>query len=190
MRLRLSAAEIFSSLVGWATGVAAALSSYCGARSLPRRQAPSDGPASAWASAPQTTAFNGGEGCWYDDGLIYFTTKGDDRVWRYDASCERIEVLYDAALYPDSPLHAVDNVTVARSGDVYVAEDGDNNQLCLITPNRRVSEFMQLEGHDGSEICGPAFNPAGDRLYFSSQRGRDGGGEGVTFEIRGPFRGR
>lgn len=149
---------------------------------------PSDGPASAWVNAATTTELNGGEGCWYDDGIVYFTTKGDDRVWRYDAGCERLEVLYDAWLYPDSPLHAVDNVTVARSGDVFVAEDGDDNQLCLITPNRKVAAFLQLEGHDGSEITGPAFNPAGNRLYFSSQRGRDGMGEGVTFEISGPFR--
>jgi hypothetical protein len=61
-------------------------------------------------------------------------------------------------------------------------------QLCLITPQRVVAVFLQLEGHTGSEITGPAFNPAGDRLYFSSQRGRDNRGLGMTFEVRGPFR--
>ena len=58
------------------------------------------------------------------------------------------------------------------------------------------------EGHDGSEITGPAFNPDRTRLYVSSQRAptpkplseiipgatsadRIGG---VTYEISGPFR--
>jgi hypothetical protein len=40
-----------------------------------------------------------------------------------------------------------------------------------------------------SEITGPALNPAGTRLYFSSQRGpfNDGQSLGVTYEIAGPF---
>jgi hypothetical protein len=50
--------------------------------------------------------------------------------------------------------------------DLYVAQDGDDMQLCLITPERVVAPFLELEGHDGSEITGPAFNPAGDRLYL------------------------
>ena len=150
---------------------------------------PNDAPASETSMAPATTPFNGGEGCWYDSGIIYFATKGDDRVWAYDAGCDRLEVIYDAALAPDSPLHAVDNVTVSKSGDLYVAEDGDDLQLCIITPSRRVAAFLQLEGHEGSEITGPAFNPRGNRLYFSSQRGLSGMGLGMTFEVRGPFRG-
>lgn len=155
---------------------------------------PHDQPASAAPEAAATTPFGGGEGCWYDDGIIYFATKYDDRVWAYDASCDRLEVIYDASLFPDSPLQGVDNLTVSRSGDLFVAEDGGDLQICLITPgnaagrHRRVSPFLQLEGHDGSEITGPAFNPAGDRLYFSSQRGADGIGLGMTFEITGPFR--
>jgi uncharacterized protein len=137
-----------------------------------------------------TTAFDGGEGCWYDSGSIYFTTKGDHRVWSYDDATRRLEVIHDPVVHPDSPLRGVDNVTVSKSRDLYVAEDGGNMQICLITPDPRVvAPFLELEGHDGSEITGPAFNPAGDRLYFSSQRGVNNGGFGVTFEVRGPFRG-
>jgi len=61
-------------------------------------------------------------------------------------------------------------------------------QICLITPERIVAPFLELEGHDGSEITGPAFSPAGDRLYFSSQRGLNNQGVGMTFEVHGPFR--
>src|SRR5919109_4093738 len=32
-------------------------------------------------AADHTSAFDGGEGCWYDGGLVYFATKGDNRVW-------------------------------------------------------------------------------------------------------------
>jgi secreted PhoX family phosphatase len=82
----------------------------------------------------------------------------------------------------------VDNIVVSKSRDLFVAEDGDNMQICLITPDRLVAPFLELEGHDGSEITGPAFNPVGDRLYFSSQRGRDNRGIGMTFQVDGPFR--
>jgi hypothetical protein len=42
-----------------------------------------------------------------------------------------------------------------------------------------------VEGQPFSEITGPAFDPKGQRLYFSSQRGSDG--RGITYEVRGPF---
>ncbi|NMO14930.1 DUF839 domain-containing protein [Pyxidicoccus fallax] len=142
----------------------------------------------AWLqlSALWTSAFDGGEGCWYDSGVVYFTTKGDNRVWAHTPATGKLEIIYDDGLHPDSPLTGVDNVTVSRSGDLYVAEDGGDLQICIITPDRVVAPFLQLEGHAGSEITGPAFSPDGRRLYFSSQRGTNG--RGVTFEVTGPFR--
>jgi secreted PhoX family phosphatase len=97
-----------------------------------------------------------------------------------------LEVIYDDDLYPDSPLTGVDNVVVSRSGDLYVAEDGGDMRLCFITPERVVAPFLQVVGQEGSEFTGPAFSPDGQRLYFSSQRGSDG--QGLTYEVRGPFR--
>ncbi|WP_141618994.1 alkaline phosphatase PhoX [Myxococcus sp. AB036A] len=145
-------------------------------------------PASLQLARFLTTAFDGGEGCWYDSGTIYFTTKGDNRVWAHTPATGKVELLYDDDLHPESPLRGVDNITVSRSGDLYVAEDGDDLQLCLFTPGpeRSVAPFLQVVGHAGSELTGPAFCPDGQRLYFSSQRGADG--NGVTFEVRGPFR--
>lgn len=140
---------------------------------------------------PDSTAFNGGEGCWYDAGIVYFTTKGDNRVWALDVAKDRLEVIYDAATAgPAAPLTGVDNVVVAPSGDLYVAEDGGNMEICLITPgpDRTVSPFLHYEGNDSSELTGPVFDPSGTRLYFSSQRGPAPVGTGVTFEVTGPFR--
>lgn len=39
--------------------------------------------------------FNGGEGCHYRADICYFTTKGDNRVWAYDASANTLAVVYD-----------------------------------------------------------------------------------------------
>jgi secreted PhoX family phosphatase len=146
-------------------------------------------PASQQSNASLSTVFSGGEGCWYDSGVVYFTTKGDNRVWAYTPATSRLEIIYDDNLYPNSPLTGVDNVTVSSSGDIFVAEDGGDLQICIITPGRVVAPFLQLVGHNSSEICGPAFSPDGKRLYFSSQRGTSGTSSGgITFEVTGPFR--
>jgi secreted PhoX family phosphatase len=134
--------------------------------------------------------FNGGEGCYYRADVCYFTTKGDNRVWAYHAARNRLTVLYDDDGRTAPPLTGVDNITGTPGGDLYVAEDRGNMELCVITADRVVAPFLRLVGQDKSEITGPAFNPAGDRLYFSSQRGIDGTteGGGITYEVQGPFR--
>lgn len=75
----------------------------------------------------------------------------------------------------------------------------------MITADGVVAPFVRIPGADqaGSEMTGPCFNPAGDRLYFSSQRGptpkavseilpgaaiAEKAG-GITYEVTGPFRG-
>jgi secreted PhoX family phosphatase len=132
-------------------------------------------------------AFTGGEGVWFDSDHVYFTTKGDNRVWDLDVANQRLAVLYDAEqIGEDAPLTGVDNIVVSQSADIFVAEDGGNLEIVMITPDGVVAPVMRLVGHDASEICGPAFSPDGSRLYFSSQRGTDG--RGVTFEVAGPFR--
>jgi secreted PhoX family phosphatase len=143
-----------------------------------------------------STAFARGEGAWYADGVVYFCTTSDDRVWALRTSSDHLEVIYDAKSLGDAaPLREPDNVTVhSPSGDVFVAEDADDLQLVLLASaqgERIAAPFLQLVGHDNSEVTGPAFSPDGSRLYFSSQRGTSGNdlGPGMTFEVRGPFRG-
>ena len=137
---------------------------------------------------PQATIFKGGEGAWYHDEVIYFTTKGDERVWAYDITDSTITVIYDDDDHDDAELTGVDNVTVSAGGDVIVAEDGGDNQIIAVLPGRKTAPVLQVIGHDLSEITGPVFDPSGTRLYFSSQRGATGHSEdGMTFEITGPF---
>jgi sugar lactone lactonase YvrE len=136
---------------------------------------------------PLSTVFNGGEGTWYAAGAVYFTTKGDDRVWAYDTEDDRMSVIYDPVTIVNAPLRGVDNITGSKSGDLFVAEDGGDLEIVMITPDETVARLLHLTGaaHEGSEIAGPAFDPSNKRLYFSSQRGD---GKGITFEVRGPFR--
>jgi secreted PhoX family phosphatase len=158
-----------------------------------------------WAAVPDPTGaskatrdqvsgakrFNGGEGCYYAGGVCFFTTKGDNRVWRYDAGAATLDLVYDDSLVTggSAPLTGVDNVTGTSSGDLFVAEDGGNMEICMITPADVVTPFLRITGQSGSEITGPAFSPDGTRLYFSSQRGTSGSSSGgITYEVTGPFR--
>ncbi|MEV5805863.1 alkaline phosphatase PhoX [Streptomyces parvulus] len=151
-------------------------------------------PSGATATRNQVSGakrFNGGEGCYYADDTCWFTTKGDNRVWQYNASAGTIALAYDDSLVTSgtAPLTGVDNVTGSSSGDLFVAEDGGNMEICVITPNDVIAPFLRIDGQSGSEITGPAFSPDGTRLYFSSQRGTSGSSSGgITYEVRGPFR--
>ena len=137
--------------------------------------------------APRATSFDGGEGCWYHEGIIYFSTKGDNRIWAFDTDAETIEILYDAASPAGGIITGVDNVVVSEFGDVLVAEDGGDLQVCVILPDRSVKPLLQVIGQDASEVTGLCFSPDGKRLYFSSQRGaRNGAGTGITYEITLP----
>ncbi|MGW0815993.1 alkaline phosphatase PhoX [Streptomyces viridiviolaceus] len=157
-----------------------------------------------WARVPDPTGatatrnqvsgakrFNGGEGCYYANDICWFTTKGDNRVWQYNAAAQTLELAYDDSLVTSgtAPLTGVDNVTGSASGDLFVAEDGGNMEICVITPADVIAPFLRIDGQSGSEITGPAFSPDGKRLYFSSQRGTSGSSSGgITYEVTGPFR--
>ncbi|MFD0417714.1 alkaline phosphatase PhoX [Streptomyces sp. NPDC127108] len=135
--------------------------------------------------------FNGGEGCHYAGDTVWFTTKGDNRVWQLNLTNSTYELAYDDNLVNPgpAPLTGVDNVTGSSSGDLFVAEDGGTMEICVITPDDIVAPFLRINGQSGSEITGPAFSPDGSRLYFSSQRGTSGSSSGgITYEVTGPFR--
>jgi len=131
---------------------------------------------------PNATSFRGGEGCWFDAGTLFFSSKGDSRVWRIDTSSDQIEILYDFATAPSNALHDVDNVFATSTGDVYVAEDPGDLQIVALTPSGQVRPIVQVMGQSHTEITGPALSPDGHRLYFSSQRN-----PGTTYEVSGPF---
>ena len=141
-----------------------------------------------------TRVFDGGEGMWFDSGTVYFSTKGDNRVWAHDTATGALGTIYDkAAAGPDAPLTGVDNLTVSREGEVFVCEDGGDMQICVIAPDGTVAPFLQLTGEAaeglpdrGNEMAGVVFDPSGTRMYFAAQRAY---GFGAVYEVTGPFAG-
>ena len=118
---------------------------------------------------------------------MWFTTKGDNRVWELDvaAAPNTIQVVYGDDTSPNPVLTGVDNIVGSASGDLFVAEDGGNMELVMIEPDGAVSVLVRVLDQSGSEIAGPAFSPDNARLYFSSQRALNGA---ITYEVTGPFR--
>ncbi|WP_419926223.1 alkaline phosphatase PhoX [Candidatus Poriferisocius sp.] len=158
--------------------------------------------------AGEATAFLGGEGIWYHNDVVFWSTKFDNIIHAINTADQTYSRIYEAdpAMVSDGTaiLSGVDNLTVdAGSGDVYVAEDGGNMEVVIISPEGEVAPFLRVVDQDGSEITGPVFNPRRDRLYFSSQRGPalnnaedvlpeseiKGNFTGITYEVTGPFRG-
>ncbi len=107
------------------------------------------------------TQLNGGEGLWYAAGVVYFTTKGDRKVWGYTPASQTIEVLYDAALAPGASLDAVDNVTVSAAGDVLVRETAATSSSASSAPTgRRSAVALHRSAAPGparldAQPCGP-----------------------------------
>lgn len=148
------------------------------------------------------THFRSGEGCVYDDGRVYLTCKPPaDQVWVHDIEAGTMEILYEAGRFGSPVLSGVDNITASASHDLYVAEDGGNLEVCMITPDLTVAPVVRMTGIQHgfevipgvptiSEVTGLAFSPDGNRLYFNSERGIGGLLPlGILYEVTGPFRG-
>lgn len=139
---------------------------------------------------PASTAFDGGEGVWWHEGVVYFSTKGDNRIRAVDIDSNQLAIVYDRETSENPVLGGVDNLWGTAAGDILVAEDGDDMQIvALLAETHQPKVIVQIAGHPGSEITGPALCPYRERLYFSSQRGPSGNNsaEGITYEVRGPF---
>jgi hypothetical protein len=138
---------------------------------------------------PGTMRFNGGEGVDTDGTTVWFSTKGDNRIWTYSTTTQSVGVRFQAGR--PSMLAGVDNLHHDRaSGVLLVAEDGDDMQLVALFPDDSLLAVVRVLGHEGSEVTGPRFSPDGSRLYFSSQRGGagpSGAPFGVTYEVSGPW---
>ena len=170
---------------------------------------PSGGEVPARHQVPGAFVTAVGGGIWCQDGWLWFTTSLDNRVHAVDLENRRYELVWDG-VGNRQPLAGIADLTVAPvSGDLYVAEDRGDMELVLIGADGDVAPFARFADptHRLSEVTGPCFDPAGERLYFSSLRGpgnrltRDiipdvdwgdapeGLMVGVTYEVTGPFRG-
>jgi hypothetical protein len=149
---------------------------------------PSGASAPTRTQVPGAKAFSGGAGLHYAENQLWITTKGDNRVRRLDLAANTYSIVYDGRAAV-TPLSGVNDLTRASSGDLFVAEDGGNMEICSVAPDGQASVFLRVVGQGSSSLTGPAFAPSGDRLYFSSTRGTSTSGTGgITYEITGPFR--
>jgi len=89
----------------------------------------------AFDSAPSAANFSRGEGCWEDDGKIYFVSTnggaaGLGQVWMYDPKAETVALLYEStdASVVDGP----DNIAISPRGGIILCEDGASNPKRLI----------------------------------------------------------
>jgi secreted PhoX family phosphatase len=74
-----------------------------------------------------------------------------------------------------------DNITVAPSGALFVAEDGSgDNWLRCVTREGVVNDFAR-NALSTSELSGPCFSPDGKTLFVNIQH------DGLTLAIQGPF---
>ena len=128
--------------------------------------------------------FDGGEGLWYDDGVVHFTTKGrQPGVALRRRHHQPVDPL--PSRRPCSPvLGGVDSLVVSLGRGVFVRGDGALRSWSW-AGGGRCSPFLRITSRVSSELPGPAFSPDGGRLYVSSQRGN---GFGITYGVRGPFR--
>lgn len=156
-------------------------------------------------------SFRRGEGCWYQDGVVYFVdtaggAAGKGAVWAYVPGEDTLTALFvsPGADTADNP----DNITVTPRGALLVCEDGGgiSENDVLITGTRMLgiaqdgSSFVFAENamliesalasrpsiapsdYRTSEWAGACFDPAGEFLYVNIQT------PGVTFAITGPWR--
>lgn len=128
-----------------------------------------------------TKPFAGGEGIWFQRDEVFFSTKGDGRIWAYHPTKETLRIHYDPRTSPTPLIRNVDNL-VGDGLNILVAEDGSKMRIVALRPDGTAFPVLQLTGVVGSEITGPAFSPDGSRLYFSSQRR-----PGRTYEVTGPW---
>lgn len=137
---------------------------------------------------PDAWRFDGGEGIDVFDSIVFFSTKGDNRLWRLEPSGNdqaTVTVAWDSATAPTdaaATVDAVDNVVMGPNQLPFVAEDGAGMHLVVVAADGSMWPVVHVTGPEGSEVTGPAFSPDGTRLYFSSQRD-----PGRTYEVTGPF---
>ncbi len=137
---------------------------------------------------PGAAKFKGGEGIVYGQGKVFFTTKGDNRVYALTLATNVLEIVYDVRTSATPILSGVDNIEISPSGELLVAEDGGDMQIVALVnqgaSGYRAVALVTLHDQNRSEVTGPAFSPDGQRLYFSSQRGPEGRSEsGITYEL-------
>ena len=138
------------------------------------------------AEALGGTNFNGVEDCEIGtiDGKVYFTSKGNDRVYRFldgENGVTKFETFVGGASYDITTANGVvseawgggnDNLTFDDQGNLWVLQDGGRNYIWIVRPdhsqeNPNVELFASMP--NGSEPTGLTFSPDYRFGFFSVQ---------------------
>jgi len=127
-----------------------------------------------------------GEGLWLSDDSAYFcaTSGGPSQlgqVFRLDFKAEPNTLSLVAQSNDIDVLDMPDNITLAPSGHIYIAENGSgDNYVRRITPDGRVIDFAR-NAFSSAEFAGVCFSPDGGTMFVNLQD------DGITLAVSGPF---
>ncbi len=118
------------------------------------------------------TEFARGEGTWFARGVVYVATTADSRIHAYNTRTGRIRVIYDASRLSEPPLTEVDNITVSRSGDLFVCEDNggeDPFDIAIIAarPDKKAHARFEAVSGDEAELAEQEKRPLTEMLNTS-----------------------
>ena len=125
--------------------------------------------------------FNGGEGAWYDSGKVYFTTKGDNRVWTYDPAANTLTVHLRRQHLADARAHRRRQRHRGRARRRLRGRGRRQHGARHPQPRGRRRAVPPAERVAAPSSPARPSAPTASRLYFSSQRN-----PGRTYEITRP----
>lgn len=132
------------------------------------------------------TVFTRGEGLWYFEGQVYFSCTnggpaGVGQIFRLEDDGDTGTLELIAASDGTDTLDFPDNITVSPWGELFIAEDGSDDQyIRTLGDGGEVFDFAR-NALSGSELAGVCFSPDGTALFVNIQ------GDGLTLMITGPF---
>jgi uncharacterized protein len=138
------------------------------------------------ARANGAASFARTEGLWLDGPELFICATaggpiGRGQILRVRHAGPEPELSVVADSEDAATLDMPDNITVAPSGELFVAEDGlQGNWLRRVTRDGVVSDFAR-NALSTSELSGPCFTPDGRTMFVNVQH------DGLTLAIRGPF---
>ena len=133
--------------------------------------------------------FNGGEGCVYGNGGVWFTTKHDGRVWTLDL--ER-QTLASPTTTPPSPAARRSTASTTSPGPPPVTCSSPRTTAGRDVPARPVRRRLGVPAAEGPQEAGDhrtgllPRRHAAVLLLAAGQENRNS--DGITFEVTGPFR--
>lgn len=147
------------------------------------------------AQAKGAAIFFRGEGAWYGNGKVYFTStqggppaldpesgkRGNGQIWVYDPAAETVTLQIEADP-SGTVLDEPDNVVVAPFGDLFLCEDSSDDFQYVVGLNEsgQLYQFAKNAIND-SEFAGACFSPDGKTMFLNIQT------PGLTFAIWGPW---